>query len=125
MNTVPANANRVKPTRQPFRPLLAPPAVTYWNDDCGALHVILHRGRDRNGYELIPLSTDFGGVAFRWFKAGGECCDVLVSGTDSSCTCAGWTYTGGCKHLQTTAELLQMGVLNPPPGSAASDDEAA
>ncbi len=50
---------------------------------------------------------------------------MLVNGTDGSCTCSGWAYTGGCKHLQTTLELLELGVLDVAPDSAAGDDEAA
>ena len=117
----------VKPTRQPFRPLLAPPAVTYWTDECHAVHVLLSGKRTTDSYELIPLSTEIGGVAFRWFKQGGECHDVLVCGADSSCTCPGFCYTSGCKHVQTTFELLEAGVLTPAPASAAGecDDDAA
>ena len=100
-------APSVKPTRQPFRPLLAPPAVAHWTDECQAVHVLLSGKRTTDSYELVPLSTEVGGVAFRWFKAGGECYDVLVCGTDSSCTCPGWSYTAGCKHVQTTFELLE------------------
>jgi hypothetical protein len=112
-----------KPSPQPFRPLLAAPQATYWTD-AGVVHVLLSSRRKADAYELIPLSTDIGGAAFRWFKRGGESYDVLVSGTDSSCSCAGWAYTGGCKHLQTTFELLKMGVLNVAPDSAGCDDAA-
>ncbi len=119
MNSFTPSASPVKPESAPFRPLLAPPAATYWRDECNALHVLLSGRRKADAYELIPLSTDIGGAAFRWFKPGGESYDVLVNGHDSSCTCAGWSYTGGCKHLQTTHELLASGVLSVAPDSAA------
>ena len=125
MSTFPENARPVKAERQPFRPLVAPPQTTYWTDEVGAVHVLLSGRRKADAYELIPISTDIGGVAFRWFKQGGESYDVLANGADSSCTCAGWSYTGGCKHLQTTFELLELGVLAVAPGSAAGDEEAA
>ena len=126
MATFPSQPGPVKPVRQPFRPLVAPPAASYWTDECHAVHVLLSGKRATNSYELIPISTEIGGVAFRWFKQGGECYDVLVHGTDSSCTCKGWSYTGGCKHVQTTHELLELGVLQPAPASAAGEcDDAA
>ena len=50
---------------------------------------------------------------------------MLANGADGSCTCAGWSYTGGCKHLQTTFGLLELGVLAVAPGPAAGDEEAA
>ena len=126
MATVSSPAPRVNPERQPFRPLIAPPAVSYWTDDLGAVRVLLSSRRQADAYELIPISTDIGGAAFRWFKSGGECYDVLASGTDSQYGPAGFCYTGGCKHVQTTAELLELGVLNAAPGSAAGEcDDAA
>ncbi len=124
MNTFPENARSVNPERQPFRPLVAPPQTTYWTDEVGAVHVLLSSRRKADAYELVPLSTDLGGAAFRWFRSGGESYDVLASGTDSSCTCAGWSYTGGCKHLQTTFALLELGVLAVAPGSAGDEDAA-
>ena len=126
MSTVPSRRASVKAEPLPYRPLLAPPAATYWRDECHAVHVLLSGRRATDSYELIPISTEIGGVAFRWFKQGGESYDVLICGTDSSCTCAGFCYTSGCKHVQTTHELLELGVLTPAPGSAASDhDDAA
>ncbi len=125
MHNLPATAPRVKPERPPFRPLIAPPTVTYWTDEVGAVHVLLSGRRKADSYELIPISTDIGGCAFRWFKQGGESYDVLVHGADSSCTCPGFCYTSGCKHLQTTAELLGLGVLRVAPASQACDGEEA
>ena len=114
----------VKPERLPYRPLAAPPQASYWTDETGRLCVLLSGKRKADGYELIPLSTDIGGAAFRWFKAGGESYDVLANGTESSCSCAGWAFTGGCKHLETTFALIALGVLAVAPGSAAGDDAA-
>jgi len=125
MNTFRSPTAPVKSEISPFRPLVAPPQATYWTDEVGAVHVLLSGRRKADGYEIIPLSTDLGGCAFRWFKSGGESYDVLANGRESSCTCAGWSYTGGCKHLQNTFELLQLGVLKVAPGSAAGDDDAA
>ena len=118
----PVNAN--PPARHSFRPLVAPPAITHWTDDVGAVHVLLAGRRRSDCYELIPISTDLGGAAFRWFRPGAECYDVLANGTDSSCTCPGFCYTAGCKHLHATFALIESGVLRPAPDSAAADDAA-
>ena len=127
MNTVHAAAVPVKPEVAPYRPLVAPPQSTYWTDEVGAVHVLLSSRRKADAYEIIPISTDIGGAAFRWFKSGGESYDVLANGTDSSCTCAGFCYTSGCKHIQTTFALLELGVLRVAPDSAGveEDGEAA
>ena len=83
----------VKPERPPYRPLLSAPQASYWTDEVGAFHILLSSRRKTAAYDLLPLSTDFGGAAFRWFQPEGECYDVLVHGTDSSCSCKGWAYT--------------------------------
>ena len=118
-----------RPAVQLFRPLLSAPQASYWTDEVGAFHILLSGRRAVNAYELIPLSTDLGGVAFRWFKQGGESYDVLINGQESSCSCKGWAYTGGCKHIQTSFELLELGVLHAAPDTAAGDcdgpDDAA
>lgn len=125
MSSVP----RPRPAVQLFRPLLSAPQASYWTDETGRLCILLSGRRAINAYELIPLSTDLGGVAFRWFKRGGESYDVLINGQQSSCSCIGWAYTGGCKHIQTTFELLELGALQAAPGSAAGEydgpDDAA
>jgi hypothetical protein len=119
-------AGRAKPERPAYRPLLSAPAAAYWTDETGRLCVLLSSRRKADAYELIPLSTDLGGCAFRWFKTGGESYDVLVHGADSSCTCKGWAYTGGCRHIQTTFELLELGAMAVAPGSAGGEcDDAA
>ena len=126
MATVSSPAASVKAERAPYRPLLSAPQASYWTDEVGAFHILLSGKRATKAYELLALSTDFGGAAFRWFQSEGECYDVLVNGADSSCSCKGWAYTGGCKHLQTTAELLALGVLKVAPGSAGGEcDDAA
>ena len=125
MNTTTRQPAPVNP-RLPFRPLLSAPQASYWRDECHALRVLLSGRRKAEAYEVIPLSTDIGGAAFRWFKAGGESCDVLCHGDESSCSCAGWAYTGGCKHLETTFALLTLGVLETAPASAGGEcDDAA
>jgi len=121
MHTFPQASAPVKAEPRPFRPLLAAPQASYWTDETGRLCVLLSGRRATDAYELIPLSTDIGGVAVRWFKRGGEGYDVLCHGGESSCSCKGWAYTGGCKHIQTTFELIELGVLRAAPDSAAGD----
>jgi hypothetical protein len=121
MPSVPRPRPPVQPARLPFRPLLSAPQASYWRDETGRLCVLLSGRRATDAYELIPLSTDIGGCAFRWFKRGGESYDVLAHGGESSCSCKGWAYTGGCKHLETTFDLLKLGVLSAAPDSAAGE----
>src|ERR1700675_1075358 len=59
------------------------PAAPYWADEAGRLCILLSSRRKADAYELIPLSTDIGGCAFRWFKkGGGESYDVPARRTD-------------------------------------------
>ena len=126
MSSLTTSRPPVKAERLPYRPLLSAPQAAYWTDEVGAFHILLSGKRATKSYELLALSTDIGGAAFRWFKQGGECYDVLVNGVESSCSCRGWAFTSGCKHLQTTAELLQLGVLSVAPGTAGGEcDDAA
>lgn len=126
MSSLTTSPAPVKAERLPYRPLLSAPQASYWTDEVGAFHILLSSRRATKSYELLPLSTDFGGAAFRWFQSGGECYDVLVNGAESSCSCKGWAYTGGCKHVQTTFELLELGVLSVAPGPMGGDcDDAA
>ena len=127
MNTVPAARPAVKPTRQPFRPLLAPPAVAHWTDECHAVHVLLSGKRATDSYELVPLSTEIGGAAFRWFKQGGECHDVLVCGADSSAPAPASAIRRGANTSRRRLSWPEVGVLTPAPASAAGecDDDAA
>jgi len=50
---------------------------------------IRHNGRSKT-YHVIPISTDIGGAAFRLHKLGTSTTyDLLMNGTQSSCTCDG------------------------------------
>jgi hypothetical protein len=69
-------------------------------------------------YRLTRLASDFG-LAFRLHAGcgdrlaeGAECYDVLLDGHRSSCTCKGWEYTGGCKHLSALLSLQAEGRLS-------------
>jgi hypothetical protein len=121
MSTMVQKAAGVKGGRLPFRPLNAPPMIEY-RHEAGDLIVTLI-DRRQTEYLIQPLSSDVGGCAFRWRKLQGDRAeyDVLANGSDSSCSCAGHTYTDGCKHIHALFQLLGDGVLNVAPGSAAGD----
>ena len=113
------------PERLPFRPLAHAPELSWHVAEDGRVSVFVRKGRVESVYHVFGLSTDLGGAAFRWHKLGGsgEVYDVLLHGTESSCSCAGWAYTDSCRHLHCTAELVGAGVLGVAPGSAAADGE--
>jgi hypothetical protein len=124
MNTVQSPLPRVNPARAEFRPLKAPPSGTYRLREGGRLEVTLTKHGRATTYHVLPLSTDLGGAAFRWHKldGSGDVYDLLLNGSDTSCSCAGWAFTDSCKHLHCTKKLLDLGVLQVAPGSNAGDD---
>jgi hypothetical protein len=93
-------------------------------------HVFLHLVRGKGSatkakwYEVEEIETQLGGRAFRltpaiYCKLAGDETDytVLLHGHESSCTCAGFTYTGGCSHVQALQTFNDEGRL---PGRAKS-----
>jgi hypothetical protein len=69
-------------------------------------------------YHVDEVETHLGGRAFRLTPstldalANGETdYVVLLNGIDSSCTCAGHSYTGGCKHLSALLHFAGKGEL--------------
>ncbi len=81
-------------------------AALYENNGFIRLQLVTGTGRRAAakwyGVERIP--SDFG-EAFRLSPtmgdtlADGESYDVLLDGDNTSCSCAGHAFTGGCKHL--------------------------
>jgi hypothetical protein len=127
MTTLHSLTRHAQPVRADFRPLKEPPTGTYRIREGNRLEVTLTKHGRQTTYHVFAVSTDIGGAAFRWHKldGSGDVYDVLMHGTDSSCTCAGYCYTGGCKHLHCTKKLLDLGVLNVAPDSAACEDDDA
>jgi SWIM zinc finger len=123
MNTLHAPALPVKPIRSPFRPVKSVDSIS-WSDFGYRPEVTIHRGNLKQTYHVIPISTDIGGAAFRLHKLGTPTTyDLLINGTESSCTCPGFEYTDGCRHLTAVQMLLEDGTLSVAPGSAAGDEE--
>jgi hypothetical protein len=67
-------------------------------------------------YRVEEIPTELGGRAFRLEPAMGDklaagetdyC--VLVNGHDSSCTCAGHQFSGGCKHVSSLLHFAAEG----------------
>jgi hypothetical protein len=69
-------------------------------------------------YHVEEIETHLGGRAFRLTPstidklANGEAeYVVLVNAHDSSCTCAGHQFTGGCKHVSALLHFAAEGGL--------------
>jgi hypothetical protein len=124
MNNLRVPRPNVNPVRQPFRPLVRSVEKVEWSNEDNYPLMVIHRGKVSEEYAVVALSTDIGGAAFRLLKCDGSgvSYDLLVNGTESSCTCPGFEYTDGCKHLTAVSMLLKDGSLSVAPGSAASDD---
>ncbi len=120
MYHLPRELRPVKPERPPFRPLRPPPA-SYWTDEAGGVYVLLVRPPQGRRLRTHPLSAPTSAAPpSAGSSRGGESYDVLANGGESSC---GLVLHRRCKHLQTTFELLELGVLAVAPGSA-GDEEA-
>jgi hypothetical protein len=95
--------------------------------DCnGALRLLLARGKGKatksKWYAVEPIASNFG-LAFRLTAAmGDKLADgetdyvVLLDGGNSSCTCKGHAYSGGCSHVSALLHFHAQGRL---PGRAA------
>ena len=123
MSILRAPAPSVKPTRPAFRPVKTVDEISWADFDNRPEVTIHHNGRAKT-YHVIPISTDIGGAAFRLHKLGTSTTyDLLLGRGESSCTCDGYCWTGGCCHLTAVQMLLEDGVLQVAPGSAADDGD--
>jgi hypothetical protein len=88
----------------------------------GRLALVLVTGKGRRAsakfYHLQEIETQLGGRAFRLepfstdkLATGESEYVVLLAGPDSSCTCPGHCYTGGCKHLSALLAFATDGRL--------------
>jgi hypothetical protein len=91
----------------------------------GVLRLLLARGKGNatqfKWYAVERIDSDFG-VAFRLQAAMGYTLAdgetdyvVLLDGLDSSCTCKGHTYSGGCSHVSALLHFQSQGRM---PGRA-------
>ena len=71
-------------------------------------------GRRSKWYHVEAVPSDFG-RAFRLDAAlgdklaHGEEYHVLLAGRETSCSCPGFCYTGGCKHASVLLSLASEG----------------
>ena len=88
----------------------------------GRLALVLVTGKGRRAsaklYHVEEIPTQIGGRAFRLepfstdrLATGESEYVVLLAGPDSSCTCPGHCYTGGCKHLSALLAFATDGRL--------------
>jgi hypothetical protein len=75
-------------------------------------------GLKKKVYHVDEIPTQLGGQAFRLTPsvldtlANGETeYVILVNAHDSSCSCAGHQFTGGCKHLSSLLHFTEGGAL--------------
>jgi hypothetical protein len=69
-------------------------------------------------YHVEEIETEIGGRAFRLepfsmdrLATGESEYVVLLDGPDSSCTCPGHSFTGGCKHVSALLAFAAEGRL--------------
>jgi hypothetical protein len=122
MSTVSSPCPSVKSPRPAFRPVKTVDEIS-WSDWDNRPEVTIHHNGRSKAYHVIPISTDIGGAAFRLHKLGTSTTyDLLLGRGESSCTCDGFCWTGGCCHLTAVQMLLHDGVLQYAPGSAGYED---
>jgi hypothetical protein len=90
--------------------------------DAGRLALVLTTGKANRAkqkfYHLEEIETQLGGRAFRLrpfstdtLATGENEYVVLLDGPDTSCTCPGHAYTGGCKHVSALLAFAAEGRL--------------
>jgi hypothetical protein len=96
------------------RPVKSCTGYTLYEHD-GLLTLEIISGRVNKWYRLTPVASDFG-AAFRLEGGCGdklagdaEAYDVNLDGRNTSCTCPGFCYTGGCKHASALLALQSEG----------------
>lgn len=124
MSSLPATPPRANGNRR-FSRAVKPAAYSacnlYDHEGLLTLEIVAQPSRSRatnKWYRVTRLASDFG-VAFRLnaccgdkLAAGSESHEVLLAGRDTSCTCPGHAYTGGCKHVEALAALVAEGRLS-------------
>jgi hypothetical protein len=66
-------------------------------------------GRLTKSYAVTPAPSDFGTAYRVESRVEGKAYDVLLDGPATSCTCPGFCYTGGCKHVAALLALQAEG----------------
>jgi hypothetical protein len=112
------------PPANPFtRPVASLTGANLY-DEAGVLGLQLVTGKGTAAkakwYALEAIPTQLGGRAFRLTPATGDNLAagetdyvVLLAGPDSSCTCPGHTYSGGCKHVSALLHFQAEGRFQP------------
>ena len=109
--------------RVPFtRPVASLTGAQLHELNGGRLALVLVTGKGRRAsakfYHLQEIETQLGGRAFRLepfstdkLATGESEYVVLLAGPDSSCTCPGHCFTGGCKHATALVAFAAEGRL--------------
>jgi hypothetical protein len=125
MSPVPAPAPAVKPDRpanpaphveddRPFtRPVQTAERVTMQlGPMAGGFLLLIGAGPRTKSYAVTPAVADFGSAYRVESRVEGNAYDVLLDGHASNCSCPGFSYTGGCKHLSALLSLQAEGRLS-------------
>jgi hypothetical protein len=87
--------------------------------DYGRRALVLVTRKGSKFYHLFEVPTQLGGRAFRLepfsmdrLATGESDYTVLLAGPDTSCTCPGHSYTGGCKHASSLLGFQAEGRLS-------------
>lgn len=76
----------------------------------------LTRGRNVTAYRVTAIRHDFGKAAFTLEKANkgtepAATYEVLLDGSNSTCSCPGNTFCGHCVHVESLTALQKAGKL--------------
>ena len=116
MSTVLERRPHVNPLTRPIASLTG--ASLYEHGGLLRLQLVTGHGNRTAAkwYAVERIPSDFG-EAFRLTPtmgdtlADGESYDVLLDGDNTSCSCAGHAFTGGCKHLSALIQFKADGRL--------------
>jgi hypothetical protein len=116
MHTIASSAPAVNGCTRPVKSLTG--TQLHPLDD-GSHVLILFTKKGSKFYHLSEIETQLGGRAFRLepFTTDKLATDedeyvVRIDGADSSCTCSGHSYTGGCKHVSALLAFAAGGGLS-------------
>jgi hypothetical protein len=114
---------RVPAAPVPFtRPVASLAGAQLHELDGGGLSLVLVTGKGRRAaaklYHVAEIPTQIGGRAFRLtpfstdqLATGESDYVVLLADPDTTCSCPGHSWTGGCKHATALLAFVSLGRL--------------
>jgi hypothetical protein len=71
----------------------------------GGFWLAIGAGKKSKSYNVRPIDSDFGKAFEVQSRTDGEVYHVLLAGPETTCTCPGYCYTSGCKHVSALLRL--------------------